>query len=188
MQLPFHKKLFLFPLALLDRYSLSVLPYLLYAVAIPAMFIFSLKTSTCCTWRFRATMELYKKSKINPISGCLPMLVQIPFLFALYYVLIAVVQLRQAHFIFWIHDLAAKDPYYILPILMGISMYFTTKLSPTSLDAAQSKMMLAMPVIFTILFASFPSGLVLYWLVNNVASLLQQWYVTRKQSSAIQKV
>ena len=136
----------------------------------------------------RATMELYKKSKINPISGCLPMLVQIPFLFALYYVLIAVVQLRQAHFIFWIHDLAAKDPYYILPILMGISMYFTTKLSPTSLDAAQSKMMLAMPVIFTILFASFPSGLVLYWLVNNVASLLQQWYVTRKQSSAIQKV
>ncbi len=132
----------------------------------------------------KATMELYKKEKINPISGCLPMLVQIPFFFALYYVLIEAVQLRHSPFIFWIHDLAARDPYFILPILMGISMFFTTKLSPTSLDPTQAKMMLLMPIVFTVLFASFPSGLVLYWLVNNLASLLQQWYILRKYSHA----
>ncbi|GAG69704.1 unnamed protein product, partial [marine sediment metagenome] len=130
----------------------------------------------------KATMELYKKEKINPVSGCLPMLIQIPFFIALYYVLIESVQLRHTPFIFWIHDLSVRDPYFILPILMGISMFFTTKLSPTSMDPAQAKIMLFMPVVFTVLFASFPAGLVLYWLVNNIASLLQQWYVMRKYS------
>lgn len=132
----------------------------------------------------KATMELYKKEKINPVSGCLPMIIQIPFFIALYYVLIESVQLRHAPFIFWIHDLSVRDPYFILPILMGASMFFTMKLSPTSLDPTQAKMMMIMPIVMTVLFVSFPAGLVLYWLVNNLASLLQQWYVMRKYSHA----
>jgi YidC/Oxa1 family membrane protein insertase len=128
----------------------------------------------------QATMELYRKEKINPLGGCLPMLIQIPVFIALYYVLIESVQLRQAPFIFWIHDLSAKDPYYILPILMGGSMFLTQKLSSVSIDPNQAKMMMVLPVVFTVLFASFPSGLVLYWLVNNCVQGLQQWYVMRK--------
>lgn len=128
----------------------------------------------------QATMDLYRKEKINPLGGCLPMLIQIPVFIALYYVLIESVQLRQAPFIFWIHDLSAKDPYYILPILMGGSMFLTQKLSSVSIDPNQAKMMLALPVVFTVLFANFPSGLVLYWLVNNGVQGLQQWYVMKK--------
>ena len=128
----------------------------------------------------QATMELYKKEKINPLGGCLPMLIQIPVFIALYYVLIESVQLRQAPFIFWIHDLSAKDPYYILPILMGISMFLTQKLSSVSVDPNQAKMMMILPIVFTVLFANFPAGLVLYWLVNNCVQGLQQWYVMKK--------
>ena len=128
----------------------------------------------------QATMDLYRKEKINPLGGCLPMLIQIPVFIALYYVLIESVQLRQAPFILWIHDLSSKDPYYILPVLMGGSMFLTQKLSSVSIDPNQAKMMLALPVVFTILFANFPSGLVLYWLVNNCVQGLQQWYVMKK--------
>lgn len=131
----------------------------------------------------RATMDLYKKEKLNPLGGCLPLLIQIPFFIALYYMLSAAVELRQAHFIFWLHDLASKDPYYVLPVLMGISMLIQQKLSPTSPDPVQAKMMLLMPVMFTGFFLSFPAGLVLYWLVNNCLSILQQWYITERLHS-----
>jgi len=129
----------------------------------------------------QATMELYKKEKVNPMGGCLPILIQIPVFIALYYVLIEAVELRQAPFMFWIHDLSARDPYYILPILMGFSMYLQQRLSPQpSADPMQAKMMMFLPVIFTVFFLSFPAGLVLYWLVNNCLSVLQQWYVMRR--------
>lgn len=131
-----------------------------------------------------ATMELYRKEKINPLSfgGCLPMLIQIPVFIGLYYVLIAAVELRQAPFIFWIHDLSAKDPYYVLPILMGLSMLAQQLLNPQmTTDPMQAKMMTyVLPIVFTALFISFPSGLVLYWLVNNCVSALQQWYINKK--------
>lgn len=127
----------------------------------------------------KATMEFYKKEKINPMGGCLPMLVQIPVFFALYFVLIEAVQLRQAPFIFWIQDLSVKDPYYVLPILMGLSMFLQQKLSPPPPDPTQAKVMMLLPVIFTVFFLSFPAGLVLYWLTNNLASILQQWYVMK---------
>ncbi len=134
----------------------------------------------------QATMEMYKREKINPLNlgGCLPMLIQIPFFIALYYVLIGAVELRQAPFIFWIHDLSIKDPFYVMPILMGITMFLQQKLTPSSLDPAQAKMMMFMPLIFTFLFANFPAGLVLYWLVNNALSILQQWYINKKLEKA----
>lgn len=130
----------------------------------------------------QATMDLYKQEKINPLNlgGCLPMLIQIPFFIALYYVLIGAVELRHAPFIFWINDLSAKDPYYVLPILMGLSMFLQQRLTPTSADPAQAKMMMLMPVLFTVFFLNFPSGLVLYWLVSNLLSILQQWYINKK--------
>ncbi len=131
----------------------------------------------------KAMMALYKQEKINPLGGCLPILIQIPVFIALYYVLLESVELRQAPFIFWIHDLSLKDAYYILPILMGISMYLQQKLSPAPPDAAQAKMMMFLPVIMTVFFLNFPAGLVLYWLTNNVVSVLQQWYITKRYES-----
>ena len=128
----------------------------------------------------QATMELYKKEKVNPVGGCLPMLIQIPFFFALYYVLLEAVQLRQAPFIFWIHDLSQRDPYFILPILMGISMWAQQKLNPEPPDPMQAKMMMLLPVIFTVFFLYFPAGLVLYWLTNNILSVTQQWWIMKK--------
>lgn len=130
----------------------------------------------------QATMELYQREKVNPLSfgGCLPMLIQIPFFIALYYVLIGAVELRQAPFMFWLNDLSARDPYYVLPILMGISMLVQQRLTPSSADPAQAKMMMFMPVIFTMFFLNFPSGLVLYWFVSNLLSILQQWYINKK--------
>jgi YidC/Oxa1 family membrane protein insertase len=125
-------------------------------------------------------MDLYRKEKINPLGGCLPILVQIPVFIALYYVLLESVELRQAPFMFWIQDLSAKDPYYVLPLLMGATMLIQQKLSPAPPDPLQAKMMMIMPILFTALFLSFPSGLVLYWVVNNVLSILQQWYIMRK--------
>lgn len=125
-------------------------------------------------------MALYKKEKVNPLGGCLPMLVQIPVFIALYWVLLYSVQFRQAPFIFWIHDLAARDPYYILPIIMGFTMLIQNKLTPSSPDPMQAKMMMALPIVFTFLFLNFPSGLVLYWTVNNLLSVLQQWTIMRQ--------
>lgn len=127
----------------------------------------------------KATMEFYKKEKVNPMGGCLPMLIQVPVFIALYFVLIESVQLRQAPFIFWIHDLSVKDPFYVLPILMGASMFLQQKISPPPPDPTQAKVMMLLPVVFTVFFLTFPAGLVLYWLVNNVLSISQQWYVMK---------
>ncbi|MEO1948399.1 MAG: membrane protein insertase YidC [Methylophilaceae bacterium] len=124
-------------------------------------------------------MELYRKEKINPLSGCLPILVQIPVFIALYWVLLGSVELRHAPFFGWITDLSAKDPYYILPVLMGASMIIQTYLNPAPTDPIQAKVMKIMPVVFSIFFFFFPAGLVLYWLVNNVLSIAQQWYINK---------
>jgi len=127
----------------------------------------------------QAMMELYKQEKINPLGGCLPIVVQIPVFIALYWVLLASVELRHAPFYGWITNLASEDPFYILPALMMASMVIQTKMSPTPPDPVQAKIMQFMPLIFGIMFFIFPAGLVLYWLVNNVLSILQQWYVNR---------
>ncbi|MDP3705021.1 MAG: membrane protein insertase YidC [Legionellaceae bacterium] len=128
----------------------------------------------------QATMELYRQEKVNPLGGCLPILIQIPVFIALYWVLVESVQLRQAPFIFWITDLASSDPYHVLPIIMGITMMIQQKLNPAPPDPMQAKVMMMLPIVFTILFLNFPAGLVLYWTVNNSLSILQQWYITRK--------
>lgn len=127
----------------------------------------------------QATLELYKKEKVNPMSGCLPILVQIPVFIGLYWVLIESVQLRQAPFIFWIHDLSIKDPFYVLPVLMGLSMFLQQRLNPPPADPTQAKIMMLMPIVFTALFLNFPAGLMLYWFVNNTLSFLQQWFIMR---------
>jgi YidC/Oxa1 family membrane protein insertase len=127
----------------------------------------------------QAMMELYKQEKINPLGGCLPIAVQIPVFIALYWVLLASVELRQAPFYGWIKDLSAVDPYYILPALMMGSMYLQTMMSPTPPDPVQAKVMKIMPLAFGVMFFFFPSGLVLYWLVNNILSIAQQWQITR---------
>jgi YidC/Oxa1 family membrane protein insertase len=133
------------------------------------------------------TMKLYKTEKANPLGGCLPMIVQIPVFIALYYVLIESVQLRQAPFMFWIQDLSTKDPYYILPVLMGLSMFLQQKLSPAPTDPTHAKAMMALPVVFSLFLMNFPSGLVLYWLVNNCLQVLQQWYITRRIEKGLDK-
>lgn len=125
-------------------------------------------------------MALYKKEKINPLGGCLPVLVQMPVFISLYWVLFESVQLRHAPFMLWINDLSVMDPYFILPILMGASMLLQMHLNPAPPDPMQAKIMKLMPIVFTIFFLWFPSGLVLYWLVNNILSIAQQWYITRK--------
>lgn len=129
-------------------------------------------------------MELYKTEKINPLGGCLPMLIQIPIFIALYWVLIESVELRQAPFVLWINDLASKDPYYVLPLLMGVTMWFQQRLNPKPPDPVQAKILGALPYIFTLFFAFFPSGLVLYWVANSVLSIAQQWYITRQIEKA----
>ncbi len=125
-------------------------------------------------------MELYKKHKVNPVGGCLPMLLQIPVFIALYNVLGKAIELRGAPFAFWITDLAAKDPYYVLPITMGVTMVIQQKMTPSTMDPTQAKIMMFMPIIFTFMFLSFPSGLVLYWLVNNILGIVQQYFVNKK--------
>lgn len=125
-------------------------------------------------------MALYKREKINPLGGCLPILVQMPVFISLYWVLFESVQLRHAPFMLWINDLSVMDPYFILPILMGASMFLQMSLNPTPPDPMQAKIMKMMPLIFTVFFLWFPAGLVLYWLVNNILSIAQQWYITRK--------
>ena len=127
----------------------------------------------------QSMMELYKKEKINPLGGCFPILVQIPVFIALYWVLLGSVELREAPFYFWIKDLSVKDPFYVLPVLMAASMIAQTYLNPTPPDPVQAKIMKIMPFVFSIFFFFFPAGLVLYWLVNNILSILQQWYITK---------
>ena len=128
----------------------------------------------------KAMMEFYRKEKINPLGGCLPILVQIPVFIALYWVLLESVELRHAPFMLWIDDLSARDPYFVLPLLMGATMLVQMKLNPTPPDPLQAKVMMMMPIIFTGFFAFFPSGLVLYWLVNNILSIAQQWVINRR--------
>ena len=127
----------------------------------------------------KATMELYKKEKINPFGGCLPMLVQMPVFIALYWVLLESVELRHAPWLLWINDLSVMDPYFVLPLLMGVSMYVQFMLNPTPQDPMQAKIMKFMPIIMTVFFLWFPAGLVLYWLANSVLGIAQQWYITR---------
>jgi YidC/Oxa1 family membrane protein insertase len=128
----------------------------------------------------RETMELYKTNRVNPLGGCLPMLVQIPVFFALYKVLLDAIELRHAPFALWLTDLSAKDPYYVTPLVMGATMFIQQKMTPTNMDPMQAKMFMIMPVVFTFLFLNFPSGLVIYWLVNNVLTIAQQYFINRK--------
>lgn len=130
----------------------------------------------------QAMMELYKLEKINPLGGCLPILVQIPVFIALYWVLIESVELRHAPFMLWIQDLSAKDPYYVLPLIMGASMFVQQKLSPPPSDPTQAKVLMLMPIFFTAIFLNFPAGLVLYWVVNNILSISQQAWIMRRYS------
>jgi YidC/Oxa1 family membrane protein insertase len=124
----------------------------------------------------QAMMELYRTEKINPLGGCLPILVQMPVFLALYWVLLEAVELRHAPWLAWIQDLSAPDPYYVLPVIYAITAYLQVKLNPTPAgDPAQQKMMQIMPIAFSVMFVFFPSGLVLYWLVNNVLAIAQQW-------------
>jgi YidC/Oxa1 family membrane protein insertase len=130
----------------------------------------------------QATMELYRQEKVNPLAGCLPLIVQIPVMIALYWVLAESVELRQAPFVLWITDLTLPDPWHVLPLLMGLTMFIQQKLNPAPPDPMQAKVMMFLPVLFTGLFWSFPSGLVLYWTVSNTLTILQQWHITRKYS------
>ena len=125
-------------------------------------------------------MQMYKEKRVNPLGGCLPMVVQIPVFFALYKTLMVDIGLRQAPFVFWLSDLSAKDPYYITPVIMGITMFIQQKMSPTSMDPNQAKIFMLMPVVFTFMFLNFPAGLVIYWLVNNLLTIFQQYLIHRK--------
>ncbi|MDH3452086.1 MAG: membrane protein insertase YidC, partial [Gammaproteobacteria bacterium] len=127
----------------------------------------------------QATMDLYRQEKINPLGGCLPMIVQIPVFIALYWVLLESVELRQAPFYLWITDLSVRDPFFVLPLIMGATMFVQQKLNPTPVDPVQAKIFMMLPFVFTAFFAFFPAGLVLYWAVNNMLSIAQQYYITR---------
>jgi YidC/Oxa1 family membrane protein insertase len=131
-----------------------------------------------------AMMDLYKTEKINPLGGCLPMVIQIPVFIALYWAILSSVELRHAPFFGWITDLSATDPYYVLPLIMGISMLIQSKLNPLPPDPMQAKLMQIMPIVFSVVFFFFPAGLVLYSVVNNILSITQQWYITRGQTAA----
>ncbi len=132
----------------------------------------------------QAMMQIYKEEKINPLGGCFPILVQIPVFIALYWVLLGSVEMRQASFALWLQDLSSPDPYYVLPLLMGATMFIQQKLNPAPMDPVQEKVMSVLPIAFTIFFAFFPSGLVLYWVVNNILSIAQQWHITRSLERA----
>jgi len=128
----------------------------------------------------KATMELYKREKVNPAAGCVPMLIQMPFFLAFYWVLLESVEMRQAPFVLWLTDLSSRDPYFILPLIMAAAMLLQTKLNPAPADPMQAKVMQIMPLMFSVMFAFFPSGLVLYWVTNTVLSILQQWLINKK--------
>jgi len=129
-------------------------------------------------------MALYKKEKVNPAGGCFPMLLQMPVFLSLYWVLLESVEIRHSPWIFWIDDLSAKDPFFILPLVMGASMLLMQKLQPMPTDPTQAMVMKIMPIAFTFFFMIFPSGLVLYWTINNLLSMFQQWYVNRQLANA----
>lgn len=135
----------------------------------------------------QAMMELYKKEKINPLGGCLPILVQMPVFIALYYCLMESVELRHAPWLGWIRDLSVMDPYFVLPLIMGVTMFVQQHLNPAPPDPMQAKVMKIMPIVFTVMFLWFPAGLVLYWVVNNTLSILQQWVITRQIEKAAGK-
>ena len=132
----------------------------------------------------KAMMDLYQKENVNPMAGCLPMLIQIPFFIAFYWVLLESVEIRQAPFFLWLNDLSSRDPYFVLPILMGLGMWFQQKLNPAPPDPTQAKVMTILPIMFTGLFAWFPSGLVLYWLTNSLLSIAQQWRINKRIETA----
>jgi YidC/Oxa1 family membrane protein insertase len=128
----------------------------------------------------KATMDFYRKEKINPLGGCLPMLIQMPVFMGLYWVLLESVELRQAPWLAWYQDLSVLDPYYILPLIFGASMFIQQRLNPPQMDPMQQKIFAFLPIVFTVMFLFFPSGLVLYWVVNNILSIAQQWFITRQ--------
>lgn len=128
----------------------------------------------------RAMMEVYKREKVNPVSGCLPMIVQIPVFLAFYWVLLYSAEMRQAPFVLWIHDLSARDPYFILPAIMAVAMFVQYKLNPTSPDPTQAKVMMIMPIVMSAMFAFFPAGLVLYYVTNTILGVAQQWNINRR--------
>jgi YidC/Oxa1 family membrane protein insertase len=132
-------------------------------------------------------MEMYKKEKVNPLGGCLPVLVQIPVFISLYWVLLGTVEMRNAPWLGWITDLSVKDPFYVLPLIMGVTMLVQTKLNPAPADPIQAKIMWLMPIVFTGMFLFFPAGLVLYWVVNNLLSIGQQWQITRMIEGSAKK-
>ena len=127
----------------------------------------------------QAMMELYKTEKVNPLGGCLPIVIQIPFFISLYWVLLGAVELRNAPWMLWIKDLSTPDPWYVLPIIMGATMFITTKLQPAPPDPVQAKVMLYMPLVFSAMFFFFPAGLVLYWTMQNILGIGQQWYINK---------
>ncbi|MGA7802605.1 MAG: membrane protein insertase YidC, partial [Gammaproteobacteria bacterium] len=135
----------------------------------------------------QAMMEMYKTEKINPLGGCLPIVVQIPVFIALYWVLLDSVELRQAPWILWIHDLSTPDPYFVLPLVMGLTMLAQNRLNPTPMDPLQQRMMMLLPIAFTVFFAFFPAGLVLYWVTNNALSITQQYIITRRMEHGAKK-
>ncbi|HUY02163.1 MAG TPA: membrane protein insertase YidC, partial [Rhodocyclaceae bacterium] len=132
-------------------------------------------------------MELYKREKINPLGGCLPIVVQIPVFISLYWVLLSTVEMRYAPWLGWIHDLSARDPYFILPLIMGATMLVQQRLNPAPPDPIQAKVMMFMPIVFTAMFMFSPAGLVLYWTVNNMLSIAQQWQITRLINAGTKK-
>jgi len=125
-------------------------------------------------------MAMYKKEKVNPAGGCLPILIQIPVFLAFYWALLESVEMRHAPFMLWLQDLSAPDPYYVLPVLMGLTQFLMTKLNPAPMDDIQKKVMMFMPIVLVFIFIGFPQGLVLYWVVNNILSMAQQWYINKK--------
>ena len=128
----------------------------------------------------RAMMELYKREKINPVAGCLPIIIQIPVFIAYYWVLLESAEMRQAPFALWIHDLSARDPLYILPGIMAAAMFVQYKLNPAPPDPVQAKVFMIMPLVMSVTFAFFPAGLVLYWVTNTILSIAQQWNINRR--------
>jgi YidC/Oxa1 family membrane protein insertase len=135
----------------------------------------------------QAMMELYKTEKINPLGGCLPILIQIPVFIALYWTLLESVELRQAPFALWVDNISAADPYFILPVIYGITMYFQQRLNPAPVDPMQKKMMQMLPIMFTGFFAFFPAGLVLYWIVNNLLTIAQQTIIMKRIEAGKEK-
>ncbi|MBZ0253894.1 MAG: membrane protein insertase YidC, partial [Candidatus Methylomirabilis sp.] len=132
----------------------------------------------------REMMELYRRHKVNPFAGCMPIVLQIPVFFGLYKALLNSIEIRHAPFYFWIHDLSVKDPFYVTPLIMGATMFLQQKMTPSTMDPAQQRIMNLMPIFFTFLFLNFPAGLVIYWLVNNILSIAQQYAINKKAEAA----